>query len=83
MRRNGAFVAKFLNTRLTKIFMAIFAPEERLPSSATLAHISPYHQYRQWCFFLVCDFLAQSIWNFGLFGQSCLFSSTKIRPFQV
>ena len=27
---------KIVNTRLTKIFMAIFAPAERLPSSATL-----------------------------------------------
>ena len=36
MRKNDAFVAKIVNTRLTKIFMAIFAPQERLPSSATL-----------------------------------------------
>ena len=28
---------KIVNTRLTKIFMAIFAPDERLPSSATLS----------------------------------------------
>ena len=34
-----AFVAKIVNTRLTKIFMAIFPPYERLPSSATL--VSP------------------------------------------
>ena len=34
--KNDAFVAKIVNTRLTKIFMAIFAPDERLPSSATL-----------------------------------------------
>ena len=27
---------EIVNTRLTKIFMAIFAPDERLPSSATL-----------------------------------------------
>ena len=27
---------KIVNTRLTKIFIAIFAPDERLPSSATL-----------------------------------------------
>ena len=31
-----AFDAKIVNTRLTKIFIAIFAPDERLPSSATL-----------------------------------------------
>ena len=29
MRKNDAFVAKIVNTRLTKIFMAIFAPHER------------------------------------------------------
>ena len=37
MRKNDAFVAKIVNTRLTKIFKAIFAPDERLPSSATLS----------------------------------------------
>ena len=36
MRKNDAFVAKILNTRLTKGFMAIFAPAESLPSPATL-----------------------------------------------
>ena len=35
-RKNGAFDAKIVNTRLAKIFIAIFAPDERLPSSATL-----------------------------------------------
>ena len=35
MRKNDAFVAKIVNVRLTKVFMAIFAPDERLPSSAT------------------------------------------------
>ena len=30
------FVAKIVNTCLTKIFMAIFAPDKRLPRSATL-----------------------------------------------
>ena len=34
MRKNDAFVAKIINTRLMKIFIAIFAPNERLPSSA-------------------------------------------------
>ena len=33
---DDAFVAKIVNTRLTKVFMAIFAPHKRLPSSATL-----------------------------------------------
>ena len=35
-RKNDAFVAKIVNTHLTKNFMANFAPDERLPSSATL-----------------------------------------------
>ena len=35
-RKNDAFVAKIVNTRLTKGFMAIFAPAENLPSPATL-----------------------------------------------
>ena len=37
-RKNDAFVAKIANTRLTGIFMAIFAFAERLPTSATLTH---------------------------------------------
>ena len=37
MRKNDAFVAKMVNTRLTKVFMTIFAPDERLPTSATLS----------------------------------------------
>ena len=37
MRKNDAFDAKIVNTRLTKGFMAIFAPAESLPSPATLA----------------------------------------------
>ena len=41
MRKIDAFVAKIVNTRLVKIFMAIFAPDERLPSSATLALVFP------------------------------------------
>ena len=36
MRKNDAFVAKIVNTRLTKGFMVIFAPAESLPSPATL-----------------------------------------------
>ena len=35
---------KFVSTRLTKIFIAIFAPDERLPSSATLLKgTDPYY----------------------------------------
>ena len=37
MRKKDAFDAKIVNMRLTKIFSAIFAPDERLPSSATLS----------------------------------------------
>ena len=35
-RKNDAFVAKIVNTPLTKISMALFSPDERLPSPATL-----------------------------------------------
>ena len=34
-RKNDAFVAKIVKTRLTEIFIAIFALAERLPISAT------------------------------------------------
>ena len=36
MHKNNAFVAKIVVTRLTKGFMAMFAPIESLPSPATL-----------------------------------------------
>jgi len=36
MRKNDAFVAKIVNARLTKGFVAFFAPTESLPSPATL-----------------------------------------------
>ena len=42
-RKNDAFDAKIVNTCLTKIFIAIFAPDERLPSSANLE--GDYTQY--------------------------------------
>ena len=48
MRKNNAFDAKIVNTRLTKIFIAIFAPDERLPSSATLLQTNK----RKWVFYL-------------------------------
>ena len=35
-RKNDAFDAEIVNTHLTKVFLAIFAPDERLPRSATL-----------------------------------------------
>ena len=35
-RKNNAFVAKVVNTRLTKVFMVIFALAKMLPTSATL-----------------------------------------------
>ena len=39
MRKNDAFVAKIVITRLTKGFMAMFAPAESLPSPATLTTV--------------------------------------------
>ena len=51
MRKNDAFVAKIVNTRLTKIFMAIFAPNERLPSSATLLTCSGLSKQVKYYFF--------------------------------
>ena len=36
MRKNDAFVVKIVIKRLTKGFMAMFAPAESLPSPATL-----------------------------------------------
>ena len=39
-RKNDAFDAEIVNTRLTKIFIAIFAPDERLPSSAALTEMN-------------------------------------------
>ena len=53
-RKNDAFVAKIENTLLTKIFMAIFAPDERLPSSATLAkYMTELYCSKQSCLLLV------------------------------
>ena len=51
MRKNDAFVAKIVITRLTKGFMAMFAPAESLPSPATLA-------LRK--LFLSCDFFPET-----------------------
>ena len=42
MRKNDVFVAKITNARLTKIFEAIFALAERLPTSATLLSCTPF-----------------------------------------
>ena len=36
--KNNAFVANIVNMHLTKIFMTIFAPDERLSSFATLSN---------------------------------------------
>ena len=53
MHKNDAFIAKIVNMRLTKISMAIFAPDERLPNSATLVWTTrtfgllPFGQHRQ------------------------------------
>ena len=48
MRKNDTCDAKIVNTRLTKIFIAFFAPDERLPSSATLLQTNK----RKWIFYL-------------------------------
>ena len=58
MRKNDAFDAKIVNTRLTEIFIAIFAPNERLPSSATLDNSS------------VSEYKLQSY--YGFLGHKCL-----------
>ena len=50
MRKNDAFVAKIVNTRLTKGFMAIFAPAESLPSPATLYSFVRYSPFFFWLF---------------------------------
>ena len=44
-RKNNAFVAKIVITRLTKSFMAMFAPAESLPSPATLDSSIPYYLF--------------------------------------
>ena len=52
MRKKDAFVAKILNTRLTKGFMAMFAPAESLPSPATLIYSNVLAQgslHGYWC----------------------------------
>ena len=58
MRRNDAFVAKIVITRLTKGFMAMFAPAESLPSPATLVRVNCWMEYVQKILteigFLVC-----------------------------
>ena len=43
MHKNDAFDAKIVNTRFTKIFIAIFAPDERPPTFATLIQNSLSH----------------------------------------
>ena len=52
-RRNDAFVARIVNARLTKNFIANFALATRLPTSATLwssDQIFYYHRNgRKWC----------------------------------
>ena len=44
-RKKDAFDAKIVNTRLTKTLIAIFAPDERLPSSATLPADKEFHLF--------------------------------------
>ena len=49
MRKNDAFVAKIVITRLTKGFMAMFAPAESLPSPATLISTKYAMKYLRQC----------------------------------
>ena len=57
MRKNDVFVAKKVNMRLTKVFMAIFALAERLPTSATL-----------WTIFLnLYLYCPRSLWTYFLY----------------
>ena len=53
---HNAFVAKIVNTRLTKGFMAIFAPAESPPSPATLI----YDDMR--CCAIMCDDMRWRLW---------------------
>ena len=71
MRKNDAFHAKIVNTPLMKIVIAVFAPDERLPSSATLAQTNFY--------FLL---LGQNIFllqNCYLFPSHCLPSGANFQ----
>ena len=46
MRKNDAFVAKFVNRRLTKIFMATFAPDEKREKNwSDFEYAKPYTIY--------------------------------------
>ena len=85
---NNAFVAKIVNTRLTKIFMAIFAFDERLPTSATLKdglsmswkrlgfHCINYHFLTQYFEVVICLFLRfLVIIFFGCHKTSCAMCS--------
>ena len=66
MRKNDAFAAKIAKTRLTKIFVAIFAFAERLPTSASLLPvkilISSEHDFQ---FSLDDDILASLALSFS------------------
>ena len=64
MRKNDAFVAKIVNTRLTKGFMAIFAPAESLPSPATLLIKS---ESRSWSY--VIDYLNKDFFCVDKIGE--------------
>ena len=75
-RKNDAFDAKIVSTRLTKILIAIFAPDERLPSSATLVTHSLLG--------LVCSTKATWLKCFHIFlFHLCVFGSNRLRNMQI
>ena len=67
--QNDTFVAKIVNARLTKICMAIFAFDEKLPTSATLKdwlstslkclgfHCFNHHFWTQYFEVVICFFI--------------------------
>ena len=71
MRKNDAFVAKIVITRLTKGFMAMFAPAESLPSPATLPGTES-----NWLHYTFKGFLQQ---HFSISATSfCIFATRSI-----
>ena len=71
-RKNDAFVAKIVSTRLTKICMAIFAPDERLPSSATLL----LYTYIIWN----SNYVQNAFWQSGMIQDGFQKNNSKVDP---
>ena len=64
MRKNDAFVAKIVITRLTKAFMAMFAPAESLPSPATLVDCGVQQESCKYkCFHIFPISIDQRYWK--------------------